>query len=505
MTRQAGVAAAQRAPRSPQTPTVAHQTSAERCGPASGTLGLQRAVGNRATQALLSGGALLQRKCGDCAAGGPPCSHCQHENELQRHTADGVTPAATPVGIPAGVGEVLARPGRPLPSAARRDMEVQFGCAFDDVRVHIDGLAAESARAVSAQAYTVGRNIVFARGMFDPVGHRGRALLVHEVAHVVQQGRGRSSRRSPQLIDADPAAEREAERVEQAARTGLPSTFRQSETAQLNRAPSGRQSERRESDSRMELQRKPDQRKRAKSKKPTRRPGPKPKPTEEVVRGFTVTKQMCGCGSEIDSVVHRRELQIKAYQACDLPQINPTAEELYDCLFRELFGPFGPLLSRPAATTSPSGVVTPPKKPTTTCEAITGESIMVHERRHVGQMDELAASIGSAFFAEWNRLGPVRDRLDQLKRRFPTETARFRAELDKGAFRAAKEIEATREDLAFLHEVQAALGRICTVWDRARYASLAEPKEPGGPTIWQRARERRRRPSRRSRELRLPP
>jgi outer membrane protein OmpA-like peptidoglycan-associated protein len=55
------------------------------------------------------------------------------------------------------------------------------------VRVHTDTLAARSARAVQAHAYTVGRQIVFGAGRYAPGTPAGRRLLAHELAHVLQQ------------------------------------------------------------------------------------------------------------------------------------------------------------------------------------------------------------------------------------------------------------------------------------------------------------------------------
>ncbi|HEY6236246.1 MAG TPA: DUF4157 domain-containing protein, partial [Candidatus Elarobacter sp.] len=66
-------------------------------------------------------------------------------------------------------------------------MEPRFGRDLSDVRVHIDHHAAESARAVNALAYTVGRDVVFGAGQYAPNTNSGRQLLAHELAHVVQQ------------------------------------------------------------------------------------------------------------------------------------------------------------------------------------------------------------------------------------------------------------------------------------------------------------------------------
>ncbi len=85
------------------------------------------------------------------------------------------------------IQNVLSSPGQPLDAATRSFMEPRFGQDFSGVRVHTDGKAAESARAVNARAYTVGRNVVFGRGQYAPGNSEGRRLVAHELTHVVQQ------------------------------------------------------------------------------------------------------------------------------------------------------------------------------------------------------------------------------------------------------------------------------------------------------------------------------
>ncbi|AGA89625.1 hypothetical protein Thimo_0786 [Thioflavicoccus mobilis 8321] len=92
--------------------------------------------------------------------------------------------------VPASVRETLARPGTPLPDATRAFFEPRFGHDFARVRVHADAAAARSAADVAAQAYAVGPHIVFGSGRFSPETGRGRGLIGHELAHVVQAGDG---------------------------------------------------------------------------------------------------------------------------------------------------------------------------------------------------------------------------------------------------------------------------------------------------------------------------
>src|SRR5581483_11064255 len=90
-------------------------------------------------------------------------------------------------------------------------MEAHFGYDFGGVRVHTDDQAADSARAVNALAYTVGRSIVFGSGQYAPQSAGGRSLLAHELAHVVQQGGAAAGRL--EIAPSTSAAERQADRA----------------------------------------------------------------------------------------------------------------------------------------------------------------------------------------------------------------------------------------------------------------------------------------------------
>lgn len=96
------------------------------------------------------------------------------------------------------VHDVISGSGSPLDGGVRADMEARMGQDFSDVRVHTGDTADASARSVSAHAYTVGSNIVFQRGAYDPGSSSGQTLLAHELTHVVQQRSG--------PVDGTPAA-----------------------------------------------------------------------------------------------------------------------------------------------------------------------------------------------------------------------------------------------------------------------------------------------------------
>lgn len=159
--------------------------------------------------------ALLQRKC-DCGQhtiGGAKCEECREKSgmALQRRAMSQTGPAT----VPPIVHEVLRSPGQPLDRATRDFMEPRFGRDFSGVRVHTDAQAAESAQAVTALAYTVGRDVVFGKDQYSPGSLAGNELLAHELTHVVQQEN--ALQEPPQALRSvsgpqDPA-EREAARV----------------------------------------------------------------------------------------------------------------------------------------------------------------------------------------------------------------------------------------------------------------------------------------------------
>ena len=90
-------------------------------------------------------------------------------------------------GATALVRDVLSSPGRPLDAGTRAFMEPRFGHDFSAVRVHTDDIAARSAQAIGANAYTAGTHVAFGAGLFAPSAQAGQRMLAHELAHVVQQ------------------------------------------------------------------------------------------------------------------------------------------------------------------------------------------------------------------------------------------------------------------------------------------------------------------------------
>ena len=77
--------------------------------------------------------------------------------------------------------------GQALDSKVRSQMERAFGADFSGVRVHTDTEADMLNRSLGARAFTVGRDIFFSRGEYNPGSSIGQEVIAHELTHVVQQ------------------------------------------------------------------------------------------------------------------------------------------------------------------------------------------------------------------------------------------------------------------------------------------------------------------------------
>lgn len=164
-------------------------------------------------------GGLLQRKCacGTHTMSGGQCPDCKdNEGVLQRKASLSADFSA----VPPIVNEVLRSPGQALDSTTRAFMEPRFGHDFSQVRVHTDAKAAESALAVNALAYTVGRDVVFGSRQHAPTSSMGRELLAHELAHVVQQQHAVSGTAPARISQPSDSGEANADQLARSALAG---------------------------------------------------------------------------------------------------------------------------------------------------------------------------------------------------------------------------------------------------------------------------------------------
>jgi hypothetical protein len=113
--------------------------------------------------------------------------------------------------VDAGQIGLASSGGRPLPDAVRGKMEAALRADFSNVRVHVG----PQAERIGAIAFTVGSDIYFAPGRYQPETLQGQQLLGHELAHVVQQHAGRvpNALNGGLAVVQDHALEAEADRL----------------------------------------------------------------------------------------------------------------------------------------------------------------------------------------------------------------------------------------------------------------------------------------------------
>jgi hypothetical protein len=159
------------------------------------------ALGNAATARLLTGGGP------GLASAARPGGNAAVSRAVQRA---GEGPGQAPEGFSGRMASAEA--GTAIPDQARQTLEASFGTSLAGVRLHVGGTSASLAEEVGARAFTVGQDVYFGRGEYDPGSSGGYELLAHEVTHTLQQGGG-VAKASTTVSDPGDASEREAESV----------------------------------------------------------------------------------------------------------------------------------------------------------------------------------------------------------------------------------------------------------------------------------------------------
>ncbi len=130
----------------------AARATAQKKSPAPAKSGASPAVGNPQAETVTS---ILNPGACPCGGGCPRCSGAYH--------------------------------GVPLDGSVRSVFESRFRQDFSRVRVHTGSSAHSALQSESASAATLGHDIYFAPGRYEPNHPEGRRLLAHELTHVVQQ------------------------------------------------------------------------------------------------------------------------------------------------------------------------------------------------------------------------------------------------------------------------------------------------------------------------------
>jgi Domain of unknown function (DUF4157) len=129
----------------------------------------------------------VQRKCADC----------EEEEMIQRSPlAASITPFIQTKGADGGTASdtvteqinATRGSGSNMDRPTQSFMESRFGTDFSNVKIHTGDNAIQMSQELNAQAFTVGSDIYFNNGKYNPSSESGKHLLAHELTHTVQQG-----------------------------------------------------------------------------------------------------------------------------------------------------------------------------------------------------------------------------------------------------------------------------------------------------------------------------
>ena len=133
------------------------QADGKRSPKATGIASLQQKIGNRAVQRLIA-----QRS--------------DETTDMDEETAERINRERSS--------------GQPLGEDIQNQMGAALGYDFSPVRVHTSPEADDLNNQVNAQAFTTGQDIFFQEGAYNPDDSGGKALIAHELTHVIQQSSG---------------------------------------------------------------------------------------------------------------------------------------------------------------------------------------------------------------------------------------------------------------------------------------------------------------------------
>ncbi len=147
-------------------------------------------MGNAEVNVAQSKGSLVQRKC----------SACSQKEEIQKKSlassiasltiqrkGDGYMGGEASSALVQQINNSKGG-GHSMDKGTRGFMESRFGADFSNVRIHTNTNAIQMSRGLNAQAFTVGNDIYFNEGRYNPNSTSGKHLLAHELTHTLQQG-----------------------------------------------------------------------------------------------------------------------------------------------------------------------------------------------------------------------------------------------------------------------------------------------------------------------------
>ncbi len=108
--------------------------------------------------------------------------------------------------------------GYTIPPVGRYKIEQTLGRDFSGVRVHHDAQSNQLTRQLKAKAFTIGNDVFFRQGNFNPGGKNGQELLAHELTHVAQQSDGAVKRKAQAGLTLGPVGDKHEQEADAVAK-----------------------------------------------------------------------------------------------------------------------------------------------------------------------------------------------------------------------------------------------------------------------------------------------
>jgi hypothetical protein len=148
----------------------------------------------------------------------PPPGYLEYYGGASKKPAEAQAPEQEPTAL---VQRASHDPGAPVDAGIRERVEAATRADLGGVRVHTGAGSQEAAEALTAQAFTVGQDIHFSQGAYQPGTREGDRLIAHELVHTVQQGpEAVSPQYKLEVSEPGDAAELEADRIADAVVAG---------------------------------------------------------------------------------------------------------------------------------------------------------------------------------------------------------------------------------------------------------------------------------------------
>jgi len=134
------------------------------------------------------------------------CSHCEEEEKVQRKPLASFIQrkesSAGSLASDAITNQIHSSKGggSSMDGHTQSFMQSRFGADFSHVKIHTGHESVQMNRELNAKAFTVGNDIYFNVGQYNPNSGEGKHLLAHELTHTIQQGQG-VQRKIQRMVD----------------------------------------------------------------------------------------------------------------------------------------------------------------------------------------------------------------------------------------------------------------------------------------------------------------